>query len=475
MDPMTSIGGRFVPPSAKDFSIRARRLHLLVGDPLQKTQEWLSRLYGFANAYELRQALKRPNCFGPYDEDLEDGGDERRHRLRLAIAYPRPSDPITAFRRHLVADMGLFASPDGHATRHAQMADQLAFFQGEKSASPYAIQGWSSQNEAVLYRTPQGEKVQKLLERMLDEPDGLKRAQRMRRLADAHPENPWVRAAVLDEELEVLATWTGREQAVETRLRYGRADHIVSQFRRLYGDQEHLAIATRLMVRSPFGGDAYGYALSLATAGKLAMVAGDHVDAVRKFRRLRRMDRVPRLVPEPITIDPMGVNRFLDVASLNAGRGTSRRRIRPSLDKPWNEATTWRIFCDFGARVAAGDVQAVRSRLADIVLLHGRKALRSDLAEVLVKADHLRVPFPYLSQLQAAQFFLAIENLLRYRQELVCAIIAVLKDRAVVRACKGAPDLKGEPGRRVEGVDLRAITARLERAIDSAWSRQPPL
>jgi hypothetical protein len=258
-------------------------------------------------------------------------------------------------------------------------------------------------------------------------------------------------------------------------LRYRRADQIVAQFRSLYGDHEHLAIATRLIVRSPFGGDACGYALSLATAGKLAMVAGDYVDAVRKFRRLRRMDRVPRLVPEPITIDPMGVNRFLDVALLNTGRGPSRRRIRPSLDKPWSEATTWRIFCDFGARVAAGDVQAVRSSLADIVLLHGREALRSDLAQALVETDRLRVPFPYLSQLQANQFFLATESLWRDRQDLVRAMVAVLQERSVVRACKLLPEHQGNRGERLGGIDLPAALARVEDAINSAWPSPGPL
>ncbi len=469
MDPMTSIGGRFVPPSDKDFSIRSRRLQLLVGEPYQKSQEWLSRLYGFANAYELRQALKQSASVGPFDEDLEDGGEERRHRLRLAVAYPRPEDSIAAFRRHLVADMGLFATPDGHETRHAQMTDQLAFFLGEKSASPYVTAGWSSQNEAVLHRTPLGEEVDNAIGRAQDEPDGRKRQTMLWRLAADHPDNPWVHAEILDDEMEVVATLTGLAQAVETRRLYRSARRLVTHFRRLYGDKEHLAIATKLFVRSPFGADAHGYALSLATAGKLAMAAGDHGDAARKFRRLRRMDRVSRLVPEPITIDPMGVSRFLDVALLNTGRGTSRRRIRPNFERLGDHKTTWRIYCDFAAKVVAKDLIAVRDGLADIVLLHGLGALRVDLAEALIEVDdRLRVPFPYLGRLEPRHFFLATDQLWRERSEVTRSVLAVLESAAVSRAGAALSRLESR-GRESE---LPAAVSRLQQAIDAAWSHE---
>ncbi|AZS19403.1 hypothetical protein [Caulobacter sp. FWC26] len=476
MDPMTSIGGRFVPPSAKDFSVRARRLSLLTDQPLQRIQEWLSRLYGFSNAHELRQSLKRPASPGPYDEALDDGGARRLQGFRVALAAQRPRDPVQAFKCDLVPDMGLFASPEGHEERYAKVGALVDFYMprgGEAAGPSYANAGYSSAGEAVLYRTPLGKTVYDAVGRAMDLASGAERITRLKDLARQHPLDPWLQAELLDEELETAAGLGGLVKRAETQRLYRRSRKVVALFRKLYGDKEHLAIATKLIVNAPFGADAYGYARALAIAGRLAMTTGDHGDAVRKFQRLLRMDRTPRLPPEPISRDPMGVERFFDVARLNIGRWRSRARVRPDLENPYEERRAWRVLCDFAACVAAGDAMDARIRLADVLLVHGRSALRADLAEGLTD-DPERPSFNFidLGLLDADKVFLATAPLWRAQETLSRLILEVLKDRAVARA-EAALVMLSVPGDRAQAQKTRLATMEtLERAIDRAWARK---
>jgi hypothetical protein len=93
----------FVPASSADFSERAKNVSHLLGTPLQRTQEWLARLYGHQHLHALQAQLKRaasdPSSHvpGPYVDQMQ-----------LAIASMTNPEGAAAIRNSGVS------IPNGH-------------------------------------------------------------------------------------------------------------------------------------------------------------------------------------------------------------------------------------------------------------------------------------------------------------------------------------------------------------------------
>ena len=463
MEEMTNIVGRFVPPSAKDFSIRARRLSLLLDRKLQLTQEQLARWYGFSNAYELRQAMKAPaRPVGPFDEALNDHGERRRDALQAQLDQDVPSDAWVAFRRGLVAQMGLFASPQGHDHLHALTQQALTTFQAQDHRGDRpAFVGFSSVGEAVLCWTPSGRRAYDAVNAALEISDGGIRERTMRRLAAEHPENPWVLGDLLDEEIDAAEGARGLLLSIETSRLYQKATEVVRLYQNLYGPHEPWATVESLIVASPFGADSRSYAGSLVVAARLASIAGDHRGALRLTRRLRKMGHG-------------GVERLHQTALLNLGRATPQRRARQPTFQGSADVAAWARLCAFGTYVAADDLMAVRLALHQIILLHGRLELRADLADALLAEEEAVIPLDFSGPegLATQQFFQATAQLWRSRPETTSLIIDVLRDQVVVRASNAL--LMRETQKWSTDGQLPISnngTIALERGVAAAWER----
>jgi hypothetical protein len=131
------ITGKFRPATSDDFKSYAKNLAALTLLGLQKAQELLARIYGYANLHELHMVLSEPGIPGPFENEEEPMrflpgwvtdtyGDQLRRVLTLTDAAVRAGSPETPlYRVKLASLLGLFASPDMHRRCVAMVQSHL--------------------------------------------------------------------------------------------------------------------------------------------------------------------------------------------------------------------------------------------------------------------------------------------------------------------------------------------------------------
>ena len=125
-----SIDIRFRPANKDDFSRYARNLAWVLLEPLQKTQELLARIYGYASLHELQAALRSAAIPGPYDDEVYTGscedwqdrilvqmrrrGERENRVLNLVAAFKKV--PIAKLDQRFweAREIGLFCLPHNH-------------------------------------------------------------------------------------------------------------------------------------------------------------------------------------------------------------------------------------------------------------------------------------------------------------------------------------------------------------------------
>jgi hypothetical protein len=146
---------RFRPLNPGAFTDYAKHLAWLLEAPLQRSQELLARIYGYADVHELQQVLQLPATAGPFT-----GDDRARDRLRLsriraevAEFQKKPWTELTQ-REQTTASMALFAPPAVHRERFAMLSldgmfdDQSGYF----PIAHQGLEGVDAYGRLVTYR-----------------------------------------------------------------------------------------------------------------------------------------------------------------------------------------------------------------------------------------------------------------------------------------------------------------------------------
>ena len=469
--------GRFVPLSAKDFSVRARRLALLLNQPLQKTQEQLARLYGFAGAHQLRREIERLGdallscgAAGPYDENFDDGGRLRALGVRRQFDQLPFESEDAALRRSLVSEMGLFASPEMHDERYADVVAALNAATEGVGIGRYAVLGRSSTGEAIPMFTGLGQLIRDRISEAWQASDFLARNATLLELARDHPDNPWALAAKLDADMEAYRGLIG--WPVVTPAFYRRAKQIVSMTRRLYGDLEHLAIADPLIVASRFGSDADFYARELDRAGRLALAVGDHAEARKCFRRILKMERLPVAsgLVQNRWVGRFGTEGLLHLACVNDGR-PAPRAAKAVGSYGAEEANAWKVMRQLSNAVLSDEPGEVRQALGPALMALGRIETRDGLEEALAaNPDRPCIDYVEVGHASLWCYWQATAPLWRANPRYAEAIISVTRDRRVALAhseFNRAAYVQETHG--TAGARLAQSSTRLLAAIERAW------
>jgi hypothetical protein len=358
--------GRFRPLSRSDFSLRAKHTAWLLDTPLQATQEWLARAYGYGNLHELQRdldaAAKSPATHppGPFDEALyatlgtKSSGDGlgdvthlipdfRRNRLVQALAtLPHPSIHLEGARRHhKIADIGLFCEPQGHRVAFQQVRELFQALepppnanQPRDLASDYAYLSDDGEHGAMLCFTKLGRAVYDAVQEICESsPDSEALAHRFSQLQRKYPSNPWAHACAVCELAPAYwqSAWADNLPQSAEGMDPGDANPsyrlnaralalkleptarlAIDLFEELYGDAKHRAADHRLSSAiGEYGSDSFAYPAILYWGGRVAMNAGDF-DTARK--RLRQNMRI-------VKGENFGSRYPLSALNLHAGRG----------------------------------------------------------------------------------------------------------------------------------------------------------
>lgn len=255
---------RFRPVSELDFLRYAKNLSWLLDEPLQRTQELLAQIYGYANRHELRSALKVPDEPGPFDSDwgtFDDAGAMkcsvtdsalRSNRVLNLIAQSKGLYGLTGMtsRWWIARDIGLFESPATHREQFRIVKMEMELLEGLETAAPtarsaheYAVVGttWTP-DQFVLNFTAIGkavfEAVRYIVERYDWQPversyDANTVVAKLEAISRHHPNNPWSGAAI--------ACFVGRldnEIGDNARLIFDEAQRSIEIFTSLYDGHE---------------------------------------------------------------------------------------------------------------------------------------------------------------------------------------------------------------------------------------------
>lgn len=140
---------RFRPASPGDFKKYAKDLGWLIDKPLQRAQELLARMYGYADLHELQVILKRAGTAGPFDDDSDfserarfvEGRAPRLARL-LATELGIPEASPLPERPARVAQLGLFCSPKQQREMKTALVEALG--EEERRKRNQQRSGWPS-------------------------------------------------------------------------------------------------------------------------------------------------------------------------------------------------------------------------------------------------------------------------------------------------------------------------------------------
>lgn len=145
------VDGRFRPESISHFKEVAKNMAWLLDRPVQKCQEDLARIYGYAGFHELQQVLKRPGIQGPFearynylssdDEALVESHDQRIFFVLFGVpqGYWR-DDRLAKDRCFLVFEMGLFQEAAEHRACFEKIREVLIY--GVADGKWPLIHGW---------------------------------------------------------------------------------------------------------------------------------------------------------------------------------------------------------------------------------------------------------------------------------------------------------------------------------------------
>lgn len=405
--------GRFRPVSPDDFSVRAKHAAWLLETPLQATQEWLARQYGYGGLHELQQDLKRrltdPETYppGPFDEDFERQMFARimeqsnsiqptdhmmptyRGNALLAAAaafkgIPFPSALLSS-RNWKIRDIGLFAEPGNHREAFQAIKSRIDILEGNAGGSgsaigsDYAYLTTDSEGAAFLSFTAHGRAVLDALEEITNRAAHQELQEYLPLLDDLvarYAQNAWVRAAYV---MTLSAPYWQRMWADDlprgSNNRVFSANSADSGFKRhakslalellphakdaiklfedLYGDQSRNLAAHNLafVAGAKHGVDSYYYPAILHFGGMVALNAGDHALAKRWLTHNLKV------VPQ----DNFGSRYPLSALNLALGKGpTSRLFSYKKSDDYWD---VWYDFVKLAELLRDSKTEAAKEAL----------------------------------------------------------------------------------------------------------------
>lgn len=240
----------FTPASSIDFSERSKNVAHLLGQPLQKTQEWLARVFGFEHLHALKAQIKRLEAdpasvhAGPFLGSMDlvlmgmrdpDGlaalkasgikvpNEAARDNHLLSATHAFVSDrlkkpgSVTGLEKKLweIREIELFGPIESHRAAYARVRDKWRVIEGQSfepaDARPedYATLRRRESGRLVLELTHRGKAIvdalQELRYRLSDNPPEGSNDERdawwqarhcevretVFSIAQAHPQNPW--------------------------------------------------------------------------------------------------------------------------------------------------------------------------------------------------------------------------------------------------------------------------------------------
>ncbi|BCB22373.1 hypothetical protein [Bosea sp. ANAM02] len=461
---------RFRPTSKDDFSARAKHLAWLIEQPLQVTQNFLARAYGYADLHDLQKDLERASAHpekhppGPYEEDLSslflssskeesarayDGkipiSVRRDNHLLQSVADLKGTDLKGLSARDWdIREIGLFRTPEAHGLAFREIKGKHEVLRGgtkvdgSKSAGDYATAAptRSDDDEFQLEFTRAGGAVWKALQALADEyedgPVDDHKAQ-LEKLLKQHPENPWVHSSYVGALAEpcLQFSWAGNGR----RDNWGPADpnykaaaphfardllpHVtkaVALFEQLYGDKVDRLAPKKLMSWSKHGCDSFHYPAILATGGWIAANAG-------------QWSLAQTLLTKALKADPGGTyfcEDLLATVNLNVGSGPVAQLF--SKDR----LSMWGSLCKMAKELRDEEYDAAATHLSDWL-----KSIPTSLTAVDGKyraADGVRVRSNVESLGAMQEFFFRTGDFWRRHPEAMDWLKRVTSDKGLRKA-----------------------------------------
>ncbi|HQR21915.1 MAG TPA: hypothetical protein PKV98_13660 [Burkholderiaceae bacterium] len=336
-----------------DFHAYAKNLAWLIEEPLQSTQELLSRIYGFANLHELQQVMSRPGHAGfenaPPDRDSSTiyfWTPELGNRI-LDLVKERKGLPSLAElprRCWLARDIGLFGNGHEHrrAFRRIKVPLEVGSGQGPSgtglSVRDYATLETDYEGKTIPTFTEIGAAVFRAALDLVpdqrswnyDQTPPEKVASALDALAERYPQNPWVPAIKVTSLAEIffLGGWADNPRhdaegnwldfdAHDGHLKHGERNAVwlltdakrsIALFEDLLGESADKTADFRLATTD---GDTSTWPSLLYWGARIAAYAGDTALAIKWARRCRK------IVPD----DNFGTRQLLAPLLLSKGKG----------------------------------------------------------------------------------------------------------------------------------------------------------
>lgn len=226
--------GRFTPPSVADFVERARNVSRFLGMGRRHAEERLAKLYGYANAHDIRIAINQAVATGgepgPYDSEctnhifgkpqrLDSMAGVERGNACLDMAREANGETLAvgmvygggmSSRTWAFREIGLFDEMGKHRRKmreHAIAQDAIDVIEGREPPSAdvnvrppqdYASLEVRHNNESELSFTSLGEGLADAIAHAMHPdttPDYYDRDASLAALQRLHPQNPYIHAA----------------------------------------------------------------------------------------------------------------------------------------------------------------------------------------------------------------------------------------------------------------------------------------
>lgn len=461
---------KFRPSSMIDFSARAKNLAWLIEEPLQRTQTFLARIYGYADLHDLQKDVERagfqPEAHpaGPYEEQLSalffsPASDEsalayegkipvsvrRDNHLLQALADLRGTDLKGLSPRDWdIREIGLFKTPDAHGFAFREIKEKQEVLRGGTKSARMMLAGdyakvattRTDDDEFQLEFTRAGGAVWKALESIGDEHEGgdvFGHKAALEKLLGKHPENPWVHAAYVD---ALAAPWwqfswagdgrrdnwepaeDGYKDAAPTfaRMLLPHVGRAVSLFEKLYGDKVDRLAPKKLMSWSTHGCDSYHYPSILGTGGWIAANAG-------------HWSLAQTLLAKALKADPdsnYNCEDLLAVVNLNVGSGPVEELF------PNGRSNMWGSLCKMAKDLRDEDYDAAAAHLSEW-LKRVPTSLKA-IDEKYLLADGVRVGSNVDSLAAMQEFFFRTREFWKRHPEGMAWLKRVASDKGLRKA-----------------------------------------
>jgi hypothetical protein len=322
--------GKFRPVSLQDFTRYAKSLAWLIELPLQRSQELLAQIYGYADRHELQRVMAIPGEPGPFDsewfsrdEDNDLGSNNGvdlagRGNRTLALVARNAGIELKDLsgRQWKSREIGLFDHPYEHREkfRHVQtMFTILESDSGEcpaRAAQEYAnLEVTTDGTEYLLRFTPLGRSVFKAIDyivegyeiqsaskRPIKGSDVLSFMAQMDNITQQHPNNPWSRAIKIS---WVASRYNFMPLEMAEEWMFEEAKRSVELFELLFDGHGRQAAEYKLM---SYHADNSTWPEVLRWGGEAAMLCGDFKTAKRWLKVCKKLTRNK----------PIGANELLE-------------------------------------------------------------------------------------------------------------------------------------------------------------------